>query len=155
MDIENRIKVVEVLALGMDKPVVADSSTPLREVVRQMRDNQSGCALLTQAGKLAGIFTERDAVLRVVGVKDALEMPASNVMTPDPDRVGHKDPLATAVRLMRRRGFRNVPVVDDSDQVVGCVRHKDVVNYVAEVYPEQVLNLPPDPDQVILEREGG
>lgn len=155
MEIENRIKAVEVMALGMDRPVVADASTQLREVVRQMRDNRSGCALLTHAGKLAGIFTERDAVLRVVGVKDALEMPASNVMTPDPDRVGHKDPLATAVRLMRRRGFRNVPVVDDSDQVVGCVRHKDVVNYVAEVYPEQVLNLPPDPDQVILEREGG
>ena len=155
MEIENRIKAVEVMALGMDRPVVADASTQLREVVRQMRDNRSGCALLTHAGKLAGIFTERDAVLRVVGVKDALDMPASNVMTPDPDRVGHKDPLATAVRLMRRRGFRNVPVVDDSDQVVGCVRHKDVVNYVAEVYPEQVLNLPPDPDQVILEREGG
>jgi len=155
MDIENRIKVVEVLALGMDKPVVADASTPLREVVQQMRDNQAGCALLTQAGKLAGIFTERDAVLRVVGVKGALDLPASDVMTPDPDRVGDKDPLATAVRLMRRRGFRNVPVVDDSDQVVGCVRHKDVVNYIAEVYPEQVLNLPPDPDQVILEREGG
>jgi len=155
MDIENRIKVIEVLALGMDKPVVADASTPLREVVQQMRDNQAGCALLTQAGKLAGIFTERDAVLRVVGVKGALDLPASDVMTPDPDRVGDKDPLATAVRLMRRRGFRNVPVVDDSDQVVGCVRHKDVVNYIAEVYPEQVLNLPPDPDQVILEREGG
>jgi CBS domain-containing protein len=155
MDIENRIKVVEVLALGMDKPVVADASTPLREVVRQMRDNQSGCALLTKAGKLAGIFTERDAVLRVVGVKGALDMPASDVMTPDPNRVGHKDPLATAVRLMRRRGFRNVPVVDEAGQVVGCVRHKDVVNYLAEVYPEQVLNLPPDPDQVILEREGG
>jgi CBS domain-containing protein len=155
MDIENRIKVVEVLALGMDKPVVADASTPLREVVRQMRDNQSGCALLTKAGKLAGIFTERDAVLRVVGVKGALDLPASDVMTPDPNRVGHKDPLATAVRLMRRRGFRNVPVVDEAGQVVGCVRHKDVVNYIAEVYPEQVLNLPPDPDQVILEREGG
>ena len=155
MEIEERIKAIEVVALGMDPPVVADTSTVLRDIVRQMRDKRSGCALLTHAGKLAGIFTERDAVLRVVGVKDALEMPASNVMTPDPDRVGHKDPLATAVRLMRRRGFRNVPVVDDSDQVVGCVRHKDVVNYVAEVYPEQVLNLPPDPDQVILEREGG
>ena len=155
MDIENRIKVVEVLALGMDKPVVTDASTLLREVVRQMRDNRSGCALLTHAGKLAGIFTERDAVMRVVGVKGALDLPASDVMTPDPDHVGHKDPLATAVRLMRRRGFRNVPVVDDAGQVVGCVRHKDVVNYLAEVYPERVLNLPPEPGQVILEREGG
>jgi CBS domain-containing protein len=155
MEIENRIKVVEVLALGLDKPVVADASTPLREVIRQMRDNRSGCALLTHTGKLAGIFTERDAVLRVVGVKGVMDLPVSEVMTPDPDRVSHKDPLATAVRLMRRRGFRNVPVVNEAGQVVGCVRHKDVVNYLAEVYPEQVLNLPPDPNQVIREREGG
>ena len=33
--------------------------------------------------------------------------------------------------------------------------HEDVVDYLAEVYPAQVLNLPPDPDQVVLEREGG
>ena len=155
MEIEERIKAIEVIALGMDPPVVADASTVLRDIVRQMRDDRSGCALLTSDGRLAGIFTERDLVLRVVGVKGALDLPASDVMTPDPDHVGHKDPLATAVRLMRRRGFRNVPVVDEAGQVVGCVRHKDIVNYLAEVYPERVLNLPPDPNQVILEREGG
>jgi len=155
MEIEERIKAIEVVALGMDPPVVADASTVLRDIVRRMRDDRSGCALLTSEGKLAGIFTERDLVLRVIGVEGALNQPVSAVMTPDPDRVGHKDPLATAVRLMRRRGFRNVPVVDEAGQVVGCVRHKDVVNYLAEVYPEGVLNLPPDPGQVILEREGG
>ena len=155
MEIEERIKAIEVVALGMDPPVVADASTVLRDIVRRMRDDRSGCALLTSEGKLAGIFTERDLVLRVVGVEGALDQPVSDVMTPDPDRVGHKDPLATAVRLMRRRGYRNVPVVDDAGQVVGCVRHKDVVDYLAEVYPERVLNLPPDPGQVILEREGG
>jgi CBS domain-containing protein len=155
MGIEERIKVLEVVALGMDPPVVTDASTPLREVVRQMRDHRSGCALLTRDGKLAGIFTERDVVTRVIGVERALDRPVSDWMTTDPDRVGPKDPLNTAVRLMRRRGFRNVPVVDDAGQVVGCVRHKDIVDYLAEVYPEQVLNLPPDPDKVVLEREGG
>ena len=155
MEIEERIKALEVIALGMDQPVVADASTVVRDIVRQMRDKRSGCALLTSGGGLAGIFTERDLVSRVVGVKGAMDQPVSAWMTPDPVRVGHKDPLATVVRLMRRRGFRNVPVVDEIDQVVGCVGHKDIVAYLAEVYPEQVLNLPPDPGQVILEREGG
>jgi len=155
MDIEERIKAVEVVALGMDPPVVADASTTLRAVVRRMRDERSGCALLTRDGKLAGVFTERDLVLRVVGVEGALDQPVSDWMTPDPDRVRQRDPVLTAIRLMRRRGYRNVPVVDEADQVVGCVRHKDIVDYIAEVYPEQVLNLPPDPDQVVLEREGG
>jgi len=47
-----------------------------------------------------------------------------------------------------------VPVVDDDGRVLGCIRHEDVVGYLAEVYPE-VLNRPPDPGQVILTREGG
>jgi len=155
MEIEERIKAVEVVALGMDPPVVTDASTTLRAVVRRMADERSGCALLTRDGKLAGIFTERDLALRVVGVAGALDRPVSDWMTTNPDRVHQKDPVLTAIRLMRRRGYRNVPVVDEADQVVGCVRHKDIVDYVAEVYPERVLNLPPDPDQVALEREGG
>ena len=44
MEIEERIKAVEVVAPGMDPPVVADASTVLREVVRQMRDERSGRA---------------------------------------------------------------------------------------------------------------
>jgi len=56
---------------------------------------------------------------------------------------------------MRRRRLRHVPVVDEAGQVVGCVRHKDVVDSISEVHPERVLNLPQDPGQVVLEREGG
>ena len=155
MEIEERVKAVEVVSLGMDPPVVADESTTLGVVVLRMANERSGCALLTRDGKLAGVFTERDLVLRVVGVEGALDQPVSDWMTPDPDRVRQQDPVNTAVRLMRRRGYRNVPVVDEEDQVIGCVRHKDIVGYVAEVYPDQVLNLPPDPDQVALQREGG
>jgi CBS domain-containing protein len=155
MEITERIKVVEVVALGMDPPVVADVSTPLRDVIHKMREGRSGCALLTCDGKLSGIFTERDVVLRVVGVDGALDQPVSAWMTPDPDRVRKGDLLLKAIRLMRQRSYRNVPVVDETDRVLGCLRHKDIVDYIAEVYPEQVLNLPPDPDQVALEREGG
>jgi CBS domain-containing protein len=154
MGVEERIKVVEVLALGIDQPVIADVGASLREVVREMRDRRASCALLTREGKLAGVFTERDVVTRVAGVEGVLDGPVAEVMTPDPEHVRHGDRLSTTVRLMRRRGYRHVPVVDDDGRVLGCVQHKDVVGYLAEVYPE-VLNLPPDPDQVILTREGG
>ena len=155
MEIEERIKAVEVVALGMDPPVVADASTVLRDIVRRMRDDRSGCALLTSEGRLAGIFTERDLVLRIVGVEGALDQPVSDWMTPDPDRVRQQDPVNTAMRLMRGRGYRNIPVVDEAGGVVGCVRHKDIVNYLGEHFAPQVLNLPPDPEQIALERDGG
>ncbi len=154
MGIEERIKVVEVLALGIDPPVIADAGTSLREIVREMRDRGASCALLTRDDRMAGIFTEHDVVTRVVGAPGTLDGPVADVMTSDPEHIRRGDRLATAVRLMRRRGYRHVPVVDDDGRVLGCVRHEDVVGYLAEVYPE-ILNLPPDPGQVILKREGG
>ena len=48
MQVEQSLKVVEVVALGMDPPVVVDADTPLREVVHRMRDENSGCALITR-----------------------------------------------------------------------------------------------------------
>jgi len=155
MIVEERIKVVEVLALGIDPPVIADAGTSLREIVREMRDRRASCALLTRKDRLAGIFTERDVVTRVTGVHGVLDGPVAEVMTSDPEHIRRGDRLSKAVRLMRRRGYRHVPVVNDDGKVLGCVRHEDVVDYLAEVYPAEVLNLPPDPEQVILTREGG
>jgi CBS domain-containing protein len=80
---------------------------------------------------------------------------ASKWMTPDPERVTRTDTVRKAVRLMQQRGFRSVPVVDEVGRITGCVRHKDIINYLAEHFSEQVLNLPPDPEQIALEREGG
>ena len=155
MRVEERIKVVEVLALGIDPPVIADAGTSLREIIREMRDHRASCALLTLDDRLTGVFTERDVVTRVVGVRGVLDGPVSEVMTSDPEHIRRGDRLSTAVRLMRRRGYRHVPVIDDDGRVLGCIQHEDVVSYLAEVYPAEVLNLPPDPGQVILTREGG
>ena len=77
MQVEQSLKVVEIVALGMDPPVVVDADTPLREVLQRMRDESSGCALITRENRLAGIFTERDLVARVLGNEHALEQPAS------------------------------------------------------------------------------
>lgn len=46
-------------------------------------------------------------------------------------------------------------MVDSAGGVLGCVRHKDIINYLAEHFSSQVLNLPPNPEQMALEREGG
>lgn len=155
MQIEERIKIVEVMALEMDSPVVLDEGRPLREVIQQLSDSNSGCALLTRDDRLTGIFTERDLVVRVLGAAYSLDQTVAECMTSNPDRVSPTDPIRKAVRLMQRGGFRSVPIVDNENRVVGCVRHKDILKYLAEHFPAQVLNLPPDPERIALEREGG
>ena len=155
MQFEESIKVVDVMALDMAQPVVVDGGCQLREVVQRMRDKDSGCALITRADRLAGIFTERDLIVRVLGAANALDQPVADWMTPSPDAVSPKDSIRKAVRLMRRGEFRSVPVVDGDDRVVGCVRHKEILEYLAEHFSAEVLNLPPDPERIALEREGG
>ena len=153
--IEQSMKIVEVTALVVDPPVAFDVATPLREVIHRMRDDGAGCALVTRGGELAGVFTERDLVVRVLGNEGALDLPVSDWMTADPDRVSQTDTVRKAVRLMQEGGYRNVPVVDDVGRLIGCVRHKDIIKYLAEHFSVQILNLPPDPNQVALERDGG
>jgi len=155
MQIEESIRVVEVAALELSRPVVVDEGCLLREVIERLRDANSGCALVTSDGRLAGIFTERDLVVRVLGAANALDQSVAAWMTSDPDRVSPADPIRKALRLMRRGGFRSVPVVDQQDRIVGVVRHKDILEYLAEHFSAEVLNLPPDPERIALEREGG
>ena len=143
------------MALDLDPPVVLDEACPLRDVIQRLRDANAGCALLTRDSRLAGIFTERDLVDRVLGAAYDFDRPVAEWMTSNPDRVSPTDPIRKAVRMMWRGGFRSVPVVDSEDRVVGCVRHKDIIKYLAEHFSAQVLNLPPDPHQIPLEREGG
>ena len=52
MQIEESIKVVEVMVLKLDPPVVLDEGCPLREVIQRLRDANSGCALLNSAWDL-------------------------------------------------------------------------------------------------------
>lgn len=155
MSIEQSVKAVEVVALGMDPPVVLDARTPVKDVLRRMCEARCGCALISREGKLCGIFTERDVLGKVVGVEGILDQPVSGLMTPEPVRVGENDPIREAVLAMYRGGFRNVPVVDAEGRVAGCVRHKDVIHFLVDHYAEHVLNLPPDPENLPVTPNGG
>ena len=63
-------------------------------------------------------------------------------------------PVRHAIDLMQTGRYRNVPLVDDDGMLVGVVRPVDVLKYLAEAFPEELLNLPPRPHQVIPETEG-
>lgn len=155
MAIENSIRVVEVMALDMAPPVVVEETATVGEAVREMRAKGSGYVLLAREGTLRGIFTERDVLMKVLGVEGAMDGPVSERMTPHPVCIHETDPIRNAVVHMHKGGFRNVPVVDAHGGIVGCVRHKDIVHYMVEHFAQHVLNLPPDPDNLPDTREGG
>ena len=59
-----------------------------------------------------------------------------------------------AIALFADGRYRNVPLVDDDGAVVGMVRQQDLLKYLAEAFPEELLNLPPRPHQRMKESEG-
>ncbi|MBF6605033.1 MAG: CBS domain-containing protein [Chloroflexi bacterium] len=105
-------------------------------------------------GRLLGVLTERDIVAQLVGTDEELDRPVEALMNAEPHTLRLDDPIAAAVALMETGRYRNVPIVDATGTLQGIVRPQDVLRYLAEAFPEEVLNLPPRPHQQMKESEG-
>jgi CBS domain-containing protein len=155
MKIERSLRVVDVMSLELEPPLVLDAAQGVGDVIRAMQDSGLGYALLTRGDRLAGIFTERDVFLRVLGNEGVLQQPVSEFMSAEPVCVSRDEPVWRAVTLMHRGGYRQIPVVDGEGRVTGCVRHKDIAGYLVDHFAGHILNLPPDPDQLARAPDGG
>lgn len=155
MKIERSLRHVEVVALELQPPLVLDRSTRVSAVIQAMREQGLGYALITKDGRLLGIFTERDVFLSVLDNTATLSQPVSEHMAAEPACVGETDPVWRVVTLMHEGGHRQIPIVDEDRRVLGCVRHKDIAEYLVNHFSDHILNLPPDPEQVARIPEGG
>ncbi|MDG4720471.1 MULTISPECIES: CBS domain-containing protein [Thalassospira] len=109
------------------------------DAVNLMTERKIGAVIIVDnSAKLAGIFTERDLVNRVVAKGlDAAGVPLSKVMTANPDTLGPNDTAMNALDLMSARRYRHLPVVD-GDTVVGMVSIRDLFNVVKAQLEEDV-----------------
>jgi CBS domain-containing protein len=136
------------------KPRTLATGASLGEALAQMRAQGGDAVLVLDGPRLAGILTERDVLIRVLG-KDVDEArPVDEFMTASPDTLNAEATLIEAMQSMERGHFRNLPLVDDSGSVVGLLRQQDLLEYVAEAFPQEILNLPPRPHQLMEEPEG-
>ena len=94
-----------------------------------MRGEGVDCLLVTEDGKLVGIFTDRDAILKVAGQATAGRT-IGEVMTHDPVILRSGDPVAVAIHKMAVGGFRHVPIVKGGVPV-GVVSARDVFRHLA------------------------
>ena len=102
-------------------------SASVREAAQLMSENHIGALLVMEEGRLAGIFTERDALNRVLAEgRDPDSTLLSEVMTRDPVTLSPQTAATQALRLMGEIGFRHLPVVED-DEVYGIISLRDFV----------------------------
>ena len=116
------------------------------KVVSEMKAKGRGAVLVEEDGALVGIFTERDLLNRV-DYSDALwsHMVVRDVMTPHPMVIRPDDSLSEALRRLTQGHRRHLPIVDNRGHVLGLISIRDILAYVAERFPEEMMNLPPDP----------
>ena len=155
--VERRLKEIKVLHIDLRPLVTATVSSTVRQAIEQMRAEKPHVLLLVDGPDehLAGIFTERDILDRVVLDPSNYDRPVKDFMTPDPITLTAEETLAKAVHLMHRYGFRRVPIVDAEGRPAKIVGQMDIVKFLADEYADTVLNLPPQPDQVMQTPEGG
>jgi CBS domain-containing protein len=130
-----------------DPVCLRETATVTEAASRMVQARQAAVLIVDAAGRLQGIFTERDLLTRVIARGlDPKTTALSSVMTPNPEVLSLSDRVAYAVHCMSVAGYRTVPLVNADKRPVGIVTVSDVIRWLATLFPTTVLNLPPGGD---------
>jgi CBS domain-containing protein len=146
--------------VGRREPVTVAPGTSLADCLEEIRRSGTGDSVFVcdANGRLLGVLTERDIFGRLVGGDVPpidLDQPVESLMTTKPHHLHLEETVRHAIELMQTGRYRNVPLLDDADILQGVIRPQDVLKYLAEAFPEELLNLPPRPHQTMRRAEGG
>jgi CBS domain-containing protein len=131
-------------------------SATIRVAIDNMVNKRVGCILMTEDEQIVGVFSERDVLRKIAGQNiDVDTTPVSEVMTRNPQTLSKSAPLVYALHQMSNGGYRHIPLTDENGHPVAVVSMRDIVEYIVSMYPEEIMNLPANPDQSITStREG-
>jgi CBS domain-containing protein len=104
----------------------ATRDMPLREVAVMMREGDVGSVPVVEGGKLVGILTDRDIVVRAIADGKDASAPVSDAMTAEIFSVKPDDFVFEAIRIMGDRQVRRIPVVADSGDLAGIIAIADI-----------------------------
>ena len=136
-------------SLPIRPPILFSPADSVTNAIRAMQRERRGCVVITQDGTaeapMTGIFTERDVLYRIVDRgRNPADLPLAEVMTTEPDAIPLEASIAWVLNKMAVGGFRHVPVVDERARPVFVVSVRDVVEFLVDFFPGDVLNLPPE-----------
>jgi CBS domain-containing protein len=107
--------------------LTASPETTVAEAAGLMKRSRVGAIMVVERGRLAGIFTERDALFRVVAEgRDPQATRLADVMTRDCQTIDADKPLGHALHMMYEGRFRHVPVVENG-KPLGIVSARDAL----------------------------
>lgn len=143
-ELDRRLLEDPITVLRPRAPVVVGADETVAAVAARMADPGQGCVVVTDGERLAGIFTERDLLVRVIApARDPAGVAVGEVMTAEPEFVTSEDTLGYALHKMAVGRLRHLPVVDDDGRPTGMLTQREGVRYLAGFFPETLINQPP------------
>ncbi|HEY3392582.1 MAG TPA: CBS domain-containing protein [Lacipirellulaceae bacterium] len=113
-------------------PSTVTPDTSVGTVLKKMVDERIGCVMIVDGGRLAGIFSERDALMKLnIDAARFLERPISQFMTPDPVTLETNDKIAFALHKMNVGGYRHIPILFGG-KLAGVISIRDILRYLTE-----------------------
>ena len=134
--------------LPLRDPILVSATSTVADAVKSMNDHHTGCVLVGREGKLIGIFTERDVLTKDFFRADSHTVAVESVMTKNPETLEADDSVAFALNKMSVGGYRHIPIIQGG-RPVGVLSVRDIVDFLVDLFPEDVLNLPPSPSNAI------
>jgi len=145
----------KLISLKMPPPLCVASGASVRQVIETIQRHRVGAVLVCDGKRPIGIMTERDVLMKVVARDVNYDEPVDRFMTPSPRTLTPDRTLGEAISLMHSEGIRNIPIVrPETGEAIALFRVQEVIEHLAESFPEHVLNLPPEPDQKLRTPEG-
>lgn len=128
-------------AVGEQSLATLEPSASVLEAARMMAYLRIGALLIVEDEKLVGIFSERDALMRVLAKElDPAATTLGQVMTADPITIAPDATVQQALDIMAEKGFRHLPVLD-GERIVAIVSIRDLYRSVKDQMETDLLLL--------------
>jgi CBS domain-containing protein len=147
----------ELSSFELVKPCLVDLGTSLKKVIELFQNKSIGAIVIVKEGKIGGIITERDVLLKITGKGLDLENEiVDDYLTPNPETLRLSDTIAAVINKMYVGGFRNVPITDKDQRPIGIITARDILAQIANHFHEEIINIPIHPPRQSSPRaEGG
>ena len=144
-ELESALLSDTVKILAPNESIKCSADTTVHAAILQMSEKRrASVVIVDREGQLRGIFTERDLLRRVaVPGRDPKTTPLGDVMTREPETLGPDTLIAYAINRLHSASYRTIPLIDAQGRPIGVMTVNDIVQWLAELFPEAILNAPP------------
>lgn len=152
---ERRLKDKKIGEIINPRLIQAPPNTSIERAVEMMRENKSAYLVISDKKRVVGMFTESDVAQKIINKNVDWSLPIRDFMSENPVVLRPDDTVGRAVDCMAEYDFYHIPLVNEKQELVNVLSVRTLVRFLAEFYPGEVYNIPPNPHQIASQREGG